>query len=74
MPIKINANNIIAVICYNPEAKENEEFTIVLTKLTVGMLNTLTDFELKVFATEASLRLRKALEMPPSPNEIKNIK
>lgn len=59
--------NIIAVIGYDPEAPDGQQIQIGLTALAAGMLNTLTDFELKVFATEAGIVLRNALEMPPSP-------
>lgn len=57
----------IAVIFYNPEAPEGEEMSVKLSATAVGFLSTLTDFELKVIAAEASLRVRRALEMPPSP-------
>lgn len=59
---------IIAVIAYNPDAPEGHEVRVALTDICKGMLATLTDFELKVFATEVSLVVRKRLEMPPSPN------
>jgi hypothetical protein len=58
----------LAVVFYNPEAPEDCEMSVVLTELAVGCLSTLTDFELKVIAAEAGLRVRRALEMPPSPN------
>ena len=59
----------VAVVFYDPEAPEGCEMSVALTKLSVAFLATLTDFELKVVAAEAGLRVRRAFEMPPSPND-----
>lgn len=59
----------IAVVFYDPEAPKDHEMSVALTELVVGFLATLTDFELKVIAAEAGLRVRKAFEMPPSPKK-----
>ncbi len=58
----------VALLCYDPEAPENSEMSVRLSNVAAGFLATLTDFELRVFAAEAGLRIQRALEMPPSPN------
>ena len=57
----------VAIILFDPTAPEDCEMSVRLTPLAVGFLATLTDFELKVMAAEAGLRVRRAIEMPPSP-------
>ena|SRR6185503_14937759 len=57
-----------AVLFFDPEAPTDFEFSVRLTDVAVGALATLTDFDLKVMAAEAGLRMRRALEMPPSPH------
>lgn len=64
--------HVIAEIAYDPEAPEDQEWTIALNELGRGMLATLTDFELKVCATEIGIRVRNAFEMPPSPQKPPN--
>jgi len=58
----------IAVLFYDPEAPEDCEMSVRVEQIAVGFLATLTDFELKVIAAEAGLRVRRALELPQSPN------
>lgn len=59
----------VAVLYYDPEAPDGCEMSVRLSELSVGFLATLTDFELKVIAAEAGLRMRRALEIPPSPDK-----
>ena len=59
--------HVIAVIAYDPEAIEDGEWTITINELGKELLATLTDFELRVCATEIGIRTRRAFEMPPSP-------
>jgi hypothetical protein len=58
---------IVATIAYDIDAKEGKEWDVEVSDLGKGMLSLLTDFELKVCAAEASMCLRRVLEMPPSP-------
>lgn len=60
-------SNMLAVIAYDTEAPEGQQIQVALTDLAAGMLSTLTDFELKVFAAETGLIVKHAFEMPPSP-------
>lgn len=60
-------SKILALIAYDVEAPDGRQIQVALTDLAAGMLSTLTDFELKVFAAETSLIVRHAFEMPPSP-------
>lgn len=60
-------SHILAVIACDTEAPDGQQIQVALTDLAAGMLNTLTDFELKVFAVEAGLIVQQAFEMPPSP-------
>ncbi len=57
----------IAIITYDPDAPEGCEMEVLIPAMATEFLSILTDFELRVVAAEASLRVRKALEMPPSP-------
>jgi hypothetical protein len=59
--------HIVATITYDEEAPQNSEWHVEVSELGRGMLATLTDFELKVVATEISLHVRRQIEMPPSP-------
>ncbi len=52
----------VAVLSYDPEAPEDCEMTVQISETAAGFLATLSDFELKVFAAEAALRVRRALE------------
>ena len=69
LPAAHGSANIIVVIAYNPDAPDGHEIRVALTDLCKGMLSTLTDFELKVFATEVGLLVCKRIEMPSSPNK-----
>lgn len=60
-------SHILAVIAYDTGAPDDQRIQVALTDIAAGMLNTLTDFELKVFAAEAGLIVQRAFEMPPSP-------
>ncbi len=59
----------VAVLYYDTEAGQDLAMSVGLSKLSIEFMATLTDFELKVFAAEAGLRMSRALEMPPSPTE-----
>ena len=59
--------HVIAEISFDAEAPEWSEWTISINELGRGMLATLTDFELRVCAAELAIRVRNAVEMPPSP-------
>lgn len=52
---------------YDPEAPEDHEFSVAMSEEAVGFLATLTDFELEVFAAAATIAVRNALKLPPSP-------
>ena len=54
-------------IYYDTEAGENDEWLIEFTDLGKEAFAKLTDFELKVAATELGLRIRNSVELPPSP-------
>lgn len=56
-----------ATISYDADAPNDCEMNVTVTEVGKSMLSQLTDFELRVFAAEASLRVRKRIEMPPSP-------
>jgi len=58
----------LAVILYNPD-HEGDEVKVYLTPRCLEMLSLLTDFELKVFAAETGIAVRKKFEMPPSPKQ-----
>lgn len=58
---------LVATISYDTDAKEGDEFSVGISELGCRMLATLTDFELRVVAAELGLRVRHAIEMPPSP-------
>lgn len=58
---------LLGFITYNPDAPDGEQIKVVITDKCAGMLSTLTDFELKVFAAEVSLVVRQRFELPPSP-------
>lgn len=60
-------SNILAVIAYDPELPDGQQVQVALTDLAAGMLNTLTDEELKIFSYEVGIVVRMAFEMPPSP-------
>lgn len=61
--------HVIATITYDADAPENHEYAVNISELGRGMLATLTDLELKVVATELSIHVRRAIEMPPSPTK-----
>lgn len=63
----LQKKHLLAVIAYDVDAPDGEQIRVALTDTAAGMLSTLTDFELKVFAAEAGLIVRRAFEMPPSP-------
>lgn len=60
----------IAVMFWDPDAPEDQELSVVVSPTGAGVMATLTDMELKVFAVEASLLLRKTFELPPSPKPV----
>lgn len=57
----------VAIVWYDVNSPTDAAMSVGVSETAVGFLSTFTDFELKVFATEASMRVKKALEMPPSP-------
>jgi hypothetical protein len=62
---------LMALIYYDPGASiENDEseVQVAFTRMAVGFMATLADEELKVLAALASIVVRRAFEMPPSPN------
>lgn len=60
---------VVAILSYDSDAEEGHEMSVQVTEIAAGFLSTLTDNELKVFAAEAGIRIRRALEMPPSPDK-----
>lgn len=57
----------LAIIFYDHAAAENHEMSVAFTKSGVRILSILNDFELAVLSVEASIMIRKAFELPPSP-------
>lgn len=57
----------IAVIYYDPEAVDGREISVWFTKISVVFMSKMTDEDLKIFSVMASIVVRKAFEMPPSP-------
>lgn len=57
----------VLTLRYDPEGPEDSEFSVSIPAEAVGFLATLTDFELEVFAAAATIAVRNALKLPPSP-------